>query len=102
MKANMLRGVALAGVAAVVLSTGLLQRTTAQRASPAPSGALASRSEAVTPFKINVPEADLADLKQRLSRARIPDEIDGANWDYGTNRAYLRELVAYWRDRFDW
>jgi len=44
----------------------------------------------------------LADLKQRLARARFPGEIPGSNWDYGTNLAYLKELVAYWRDRYDW
>src|SRR5262245_59172922 len=56
----------------------------------------------VVPFKINVPEAVLADLKQRLKNARLPDEIDGAGWSYGTNLAYLKELIVYWRDKFDW
>lgn len=57
---------------------------------------------AVNPFKIQVDEAVLTDLKQRLTRTRWPDEISGSEWDYGTNLEYLQELVAYWRDTFDW
>jgi epoxide hydrolase len=53
-------------------------------------------------FAIHVAEADLADLKARLARARLPDEIPGSDWTYGTNRAYLESLIRYWRDTFDW
>jgi pimeloyl-ACP methyl ester carboxylesterase len=56
----------------------------------------------VEPFRIAVPDAVLADLHERLARTRFPDEIPGSGWTYGTNLAYLRELVSYWRDRFDW
>ena len=56
----------------------------------------------VRPFTVAVPEAALADLRQRLARTRWPDEVAGAGWDYGTNLAYLRDLIAYWRDGFDW
>jgi pimeloyl-ACP methyl ester carboxylesterase len=61
-----------------------------------------SSAGAVVPFKIQVPDAVLSDLKQRLSRARFGDEMPGSGWDYGTNVSYLRTLVAYWRDHFDW
>src|SRR5713226_6117533 len=54
------------------------------------------------PFRIAVPDAVLADLRERLARTRFPDEIPGSGWTYGTNLAYLRELVAYWRERYDW
>ena len=54
------------------------------------------------PFKIRVSDAVLSDLKQRLTRARFADEIPGVEWDYGTNLAYLKTLVAYWRDNYDW
>src|SRR5262249_16947963 len=56
----------------------------------------------VVPFRIHVADADLADLKARLARARLPDEIRGSGWTYGTSRAYLESLVRYWRDGFDW
>ena len=54
------------------------------------------------PFKINVPESVLTDLRQRLANTRWPDEIEGAGWDYGTNREYLRQLAAYWQEGYDW
>jgi pimeloyl-ACP methyl ester carboxylesterase len=54
------------------------------------------------PFTIRVDDDVLSDLQQRLQRTRWPDEIAGAGWDYGTNLDYLRQLVAYWRDVYDW
>jgi pimeloyl-ACP methyl ester carboxylesterase len=60
------------------------------------------RPDAVVPFKINVPDSVLVDLKQRLARTRFPGDIPGSGWDYGTNLAYLKDLVAYWRDKYDW
>jgi len=54
------------------------------------------------PFTIAIPDATLADLRERLARVRWPDTPPEANWDYGTNLAYLQELVAYWRDAYDW
>ena len=57
---------------------------------------------AVSRFTIHAADADLADLKARLARARLPDEIPGTDWTYGTSRAYLEPLVRYWRDTFDW
>jgi len=56
----------------------------------------------IAPFRIEVPDAVLRDLRERIARTRWPDEISGSGWDYGTNLAYLRELLDYWRDRFDW
>ena len=54
------------------------------------------------PFTINVPDEVLADLKDRLGRVRWPDEVPGAGWAYGTDLAYIQQLVAYWRDTYDW
>ena len=56
----------------------------------------------VRPFKVEVPDATLEDLRERLGRTRWPDEIPGSGWDYGSNLAYIKELVEYWRTRFDW
>src|SRR5262245_4263369 len=58
--------------------------------------------KAITPFKINIDDAVLRDLKERLVRARFPDQIDAADWDYGVELGYMKELVAYWRDKYDW
>ncbi len=47
----------------------------------------------IQPFTVQIPQADLDDLRDRLARTRWPDEVSGAAWDYGTNLAYLRTLV---------
>jgi microsomal epoxide hydrolase len=57
---------------------------------------------AIRPFTINIPDAVLKDLKERLARARFPDQLVGAGWTYGTDLAYLQQLVRYWRDKYDW
>ncbi len=54
------------------------------------------------PFKVEVSDAVLENLQRRLADTRWPDEIPGAGWDYGSNLAYIQELVAYWRSGFDW
>ena len=56
----------------------------------------------LTPFTIRIPDAALADLRARLDRVRWPDEIPDAGWQYGTDLAYLRQLVVYWRTKYDW
>jgi pimeloyl-ACP methyl ester carboxylesterase len=53
-------------------------------------------------YHIELPQTVLDDLKDRLERTRWPDEVEGAGWDYGTNLGYLRELVSYWRNEYDW
>jgi pimeloyl-ACP methyl ester carboxylesterase len=54
------------------------------------------------PLTIEVPDAMLDDLDRRLEATRWPDEIPGADWDYGTSMGYVQKLVEYWRTRFDW
>jgi len=56
----------------------------------------------VRPFTIAVEDSVLEDLQQRLADTRWPDEIPNTGWDYGSNLGYLKELVEYWRTKFDW
>jgi epoxide hydrolase len=56
----------------------------------------------MTPFRIDVPQAALDDLHDRLARTRWTDELPGAGWDYGVPLHYLRELAEYWRTSYDW
>ena len=56
----------------------------------------------VQPFKIQIPQATLDDLQERLSRTRWPDEIPDSGWVYGSNFAYMKELVDYWQTKFNW
>ncbi len=71
-------------------------------ASPAIASAQAQADESIRPFTIRIPDADLKDLKARLATARIAAPLQGDGWTHGTDVAYLRQLVAYWRDGFDW
>jgi pimeloyl-ACP methyl ester carboxylesterase len=53
-------------------------------------------------FSLDVPDAAIADLRERLARTRFPDQAPGEPWAYGTNVEYLRRLVEHWRTGFDW
>jgi epoxide hydrolase len=81
---------------AVLAASGIARpkRGTGSRAVPV--------GEAIVPFKIQVSDTALADLKRRLSQGRFADELSDSGWDYGTNLAYLKSLVDYWRDKYDW
>ena len=61
-----------------------------------------SVSEAIEGFQIRVDDSLLEDLRRRLVQTRFPDQIEGTGWEYGAPVAYLRELVEYWRDKYDW
>jgi pimeloyl-ACP methyl ester carboxylesterase len=54
------------------------------------------------PFTLNVPDADIADLKERLARTRWPDEPPLDVWSTGTSVAYAKAICEYWRTGFDW
>ena len=56
----------------------------------------------IKPFRIDIPQADLDDLTDRLSRTRWPSEVADAEWDYGFPLARLKELAEYWRTGYDW
>lgn len=56
----------------------------------------------VDPFTINVSDQVLQDLRERLARTRFPDEVPDTGWEYGANLAYMKELVEYWRTKYDW
>jgi pimeloyl-ACP methyl ester carboxylesterase len=57
---------------------------------------------AVRPFQIDVEDAVLSDLRDRLRRTRWPDQPRGEPWAYGTDLRYLKDLCAYWHDAYDW
>ncbi|MFI5641643.1 epoxide hydrolase family protein [Streptomyces goshikiensis] len=54
------------------------------------------------PFRLQVGEPELEDLRERLDRARWPDELPGAGWAYGMPLAEVRELARYWGTAYDW
>jgi pimeloyl-ACP methyl ester carboxylesterase len=54
------------------------------------------------PFTIHVPDEVLTDVRDRLARVRWPDEVPGAGWRFGSDLGYMKELIAYWCERYDW
>ncbi|MEU2200337.1 epoxide hydrolase family protein [Isoptericola sp. NPDC019482] len=56
----------------------------------------------IEPFTPPADPAQLADLRARLRATRWPDAPDGAGWSLGTDADYLRGLVTYWAEEFDW
>jgi len=56
----------------------------------------------IEPFKIEVDASVLADLRSRILNTRWPDQVPGTGWDQGTNLDYLKRILAYWADGFDW
>lgn len=59
-------------------------------------------SEQITPFRIDIPQAELDYLHQRLRTGRFPDEPAGVGWSRGVPLERLRELAQDWRTRYDW
>jgi hypothetical protein len=56
----------------------------------------------IIPFRIDVPDAELADLRERLRRTRWPEPETAAGWSQGVPLAYLQDLCGYWADSYDW
>ncbi|ADD42602.1 epoxide hydrolase family protein [Stackebrandtia nassauensis] len=56
----------------------------------------------IHPYRIDIPESRLADLRDRLDRTRWPHQPAGVGWEYGADVSYMRELVEYWRTTYDW
>jgi epoxide hydrolase len=71
-----------------------------------PSYRVAMDTETIREFRIEVPQPDLDDLKERLGRVRWPAALpgtgSGAGWDRGVPVEYLAELAEYWRGGYDW
>lgn len=59
-------------------------------------------SDDIIPFRIDIPQEQLDDLRDRLDRTRWPVALPGDDWDTGVPSAWLRELVDYWRSGYDW
>ena len=53
-------------------------------------------------FKIDVPQATLDDLRQRLARTRWIVELEESSWEYGISLEYIKELADYWQHSYDW
>jgi epoxide hydrolase len=59
-------------------------------------------SDQVAPFRIQIPQADLRDLRERLARTRWSEAETVTDWSQGVPRRYLQELCRYWAEGYDW
>jgi pimeloyl-ACP methyl ester carboxylesterase len=59
-------------------------------------------SDGIQPFRIEIPQADLEYLHDRLASARWPGELPGVGWTRGMPLGDLKELAGYWRTQYDW
>jgi len=59
-------------------------------------------SDDITGFRIDIPDADLDDLRQRLRQTRWPEPETVDDWSQGIPLAYVRQLCEYWLERYDW
>lgn len=56
----------------------------------------------IQPFTINIPQADVDDLRNRLAHTRWPATLPGIGWSRGVPVEYLQNLIEYWRTSYDW
>jgi epoxide hydrolase len=56
----------------------------------------------ITPFRIDIPQAELDELRERLAQTRWPDELPGVGWAYGAPLGHVRDLAEHWRTTYDW
>jgi microsomal epoxide hydrolase len=61
-----------------------------------------SRDSAFRPFRVDIPQSELDDLKARLAQTRWPDQLPGVGWDYGIPLDYVQNLAEYWRTSYEW
>ena len=89
------------GSVRVVAGAVIVAGTLAAGLGAAPAAGQEDDGAEIRPFEISVPDEVLDDLRGRLANTRYPDQV-GDPWVYGTDIAYLRQLVDYWRDEYDW
>jgi pimeloyl-ACP methyl ester carboxylesterase len=96
------RYAALAAIALTLTVTGCTSPIPSADPRPTPAQEITVNPTAITAFEIDIPQADLDDLADRLARTRWPNEITDAGMDYGFPLARLRELAEYWRTGYNW
>ncbi len=58
--------------------------------------------DSIKEFQINVSEGLLVDLQQRLANFRFGEDLENADFNFGFQNKYMKEIVAYWRDQYNW
>ena len=61
-----------------------------------------TESEAIRPFQVNIPEADLDDLRRRLAQARLPDMETVTDFEQGVPLKTIEQALHHWQNNYDW
>ena len=59
-----------------------------------------SMPENSIPFTIDIPQSKIRDLQDRLLLTRLPNQLDGVDWEYGAELDYVSEVIQYWKNEF--
>ncbi|XP_037678805.1 epoxide hydrolase 1 [Choloepus didactylus] len=62
----------------------------------------AREDESIRPFKVETSDEEINDLHQRIDRARLTPSVEDSRFHYGFNSNYLKKVLSYWRNEFDW
>ena len=62
----------------------------------------AAEGDAIRPFRVNIPEAELTELRRRINATRWPDRETVTNESQGVQLATMQELAHYWGTDYDW
>lgn len=92
------KGAALAAVATSVMAAP----ASANEIASAQGLHLPPASSAITPFRVEVPQVAIDDLKLRLRMTRLPERETVSDWSQGVPLAKAKALLAHWRDQYDW
>ncbi|MEQ2221969.1 epoxide hydrolase [Ilyodon furcidens] len=61
-----------------------------------------SEDENIYPFTVQTSDKEIEDLHERIDRTRFTDPLEDSGFQYGFNSSYLKKVVSYWRNTFDW
>uniref|UniRef100_A0A672JF70 Epoxide hydrolase n=1 Tax=Salarias fasciatus TaxID=181472 RepID=A0A672JF70_SALFA len=61
-----------------------------------------SEDDQIYPFRIQTSDEEIEDLHARIDRTRYADSLEESTFQYGFNSTYLKRVVSYWRNEFDW
>src|SRR5258708_26228487 len=67
-----------------------------------PSGTAAPARDSIRPFRVDIPEAALADLRQRLAQPRLPDKETVTDYSQGVPLKTVRQVLRHWQTDYDW
>src|SRR5262249_58227821 len=100
---NGVTGAAFAAATALALGLMLLATPSHAQAAPATAAPVVSAAEnnSIRPFRINIAEADLVELRRRIAATRWPDKETVADQSPGAQLAKLQELCRYWGSGYD-